>query len=75
MLPNTPGCYTASPASDEPHRAGGDDKDAVVLFSIRNNCGTCYELLDDHGEIVSALGFDDFKNIYAAPSIANNPED
>ena len=48
-----------------------DDEDVVILFSIRSNGGTCYELLDDQGKIISTLGFDDFKNIYAA-SAANN---
>ena len=63
------GCYTASPASDKPHREGGGDEDVVILFSIRSNGGTCYEILDDQGEIVSTLGFDDFKNIYAAGAV------
>jgi hypothetical protein len=63
------GRYTASPASDEPHREGGGEKDAIILFSIRSNGGTCYEILDDEQEVISTLGFDDFKDIYAASTL------
>ena len=59
------GRYTASPASEEPHREGGGDDDVIILFSIRSDGGVCYELLDDDHNVASTLGFEDFKNIYA----------
>jgi hypothetical protein len=60
------GRYTVSPASEEPHREGGGDQDTVILFSIRSGGGTCYEILDDNQEVLFTLGFEDFKDIYAA---------
>lgn len=60
------GRYTASPACEEPHREGGGDEGAVILFSIRSGGGVCYEILDEDQAVVSTLGYDDFKNLYEA---------
>lgn len=54
------GKYTISPASDEPHREGGGDVDAIVLFSIRGSDGIFYEILDDDLNTVATLGMQDF---------------
>ncbi|MGJ0620313.1 MAG: regulator [Methylocystis sp.] len=54
------GRYTVTPPSDEPHREGGGDRDAIVLFAIYGDNDPVYELLDDAQNIVSALRFDDF---------------
>lgn len=60
------GRYTASPADIEPHREGGGDADAIVLFSIRSAGGSCYEVLDDERNVVAELGWEDFQGLYAA---------
>lgn len=54
------GTYTVSPASDDPHREGGGDVDAIVLFSIRGGKGVFYEILDDDLHTVTTLGMRDF---------------
>ncbi|QSA98510.1 regulator [Methylococcus sp. EFPC2] len=53
------GSYKVSPPSEEPHREGGGDVDAVVLFSIRGSEGVFYEILDDHLNVTATLGMDD----------------
>lgn len=54
------GRYTSNPASDEPHREGGGDEDAIVLFSIRGSDGGFYEILDDELNVIAKLGMQDF---------------
>lgn len=58
------GAYTVSPASAEPHREGGGDVDAIVLFSIRGGKGVLYEILDDDMNCMATLGTQDFVNLY-----------
>lgn len=58
------GTYTCSPASDEPHREGGGETDAIVFFSIRSPAGVLYEILDDDLNTIAALSTDDFANLY-----------
>lgn len=60
------GSYTASPASNEPHREGGGDIDAVVLFSVRGNDGVLYEVLDDDSNLVATLSMQDIIGLYKA---------
>lgn len=64
------GRYTASPASDEPHREGGGEQDVIILFSIRGTDGTMYEILDDEHNIIGTLGLADFEAMYAGQSAA-----
>lgn len=59
------GSYTSSPASDEPHREGGGDEGAVVLFSLRGN-GILYEVLDDEQNIIDTVSFQDFYDLFEA---------
>jgi hypothetical protein len=54
------GSYKVSAPSDDPHREGGGDVDAVVLFAIYGDNDPIYELLDDNQNIVGALRFEDF---------------
>lgn len=58
------GSYTSSPASDEPHRECGGDQGAVVFFSIRGGEGVLYEVLDDEGNSVGTLSFQDFSDLF-----------
>jgi hypothetical protein len=60
------GSYTVSPASNEPHREGGGDIDAVVLFSVRGNDGVLYEVLDDDSNLVATLSMQDIIGLYKA---------
>ena len=60
------GSYTASPASNEPHREGGGDIDAVILFSVRGNDGVLYEVLDDDSNLVATLSMQDMIGLYKA---------
>jgi hypothetical protein len=60
------GRYTASPASDEPHREGGGSVDTIILFSIRSGGGVCYEMLDDEQNLVASLGWNEFVALAAA---------
>lgn len=66
------GTYTASPASPEPHREGGGDTDAIVMFSIRGGDGVLYEILDDELNCVGTLGMADFVGLYQAQSAAGD---
>lgn len=65
------GSYTTSPASDAPHREGGGDRDAIVLFSIRGGDEVFYEILDEHHNILTKLGMQDFIALYRQQN--NNP--
>jgi quercetin dioxygenase-like cupin family protein len=58
------GRYTVSPASDEPHREGGGDEEAIVFFSIRGSDGVLYEILDDGLNVVATLSMQDFIDLY-----------
>jgi hypothetical protein len=60
------GRYTSSPASDEPHSEGGGDQDAIVLFSIRGSGGVLYQILDDAGNWLADLSWQDFVDLYQA---------
>ncbi|MEQ1638517.1 MAG: regulator [Methylococcales bacterium] len=60
------GTYTVSPASDESHREGGGDVDAIVLFSIRGSDGVLYEILDDSLAVIATLSMQDFIGLYKA---------
>lgn len=53
------GSYTVSPASEEPHREGGGDEGAIVLFSIRASDGILYEILDDEANLVGTVSMQD----------------
>ncbi|MCB2427940.1 regulator [Methylophaga pinxianii] len=58
------GSYTASPADITPHRECGGDEGTIVLFSIRGTDGLMYEILDDNGDTIAALGMQDFIGLY-----------
>jgi quercetin dioxygenase-like cupin family protein len=60
------GSFTTSPPSDEPHREGGGDEDAIVFFSIRGSDGVLYEILDDDLNEIASLSMPDFINLYQA---------
>lgn len=60
------GRFTSSPASDEPHREGGGEQDAIVLFSIRGSDGVLYQILDDAGNWLADLSWQDFVDLYQA---------
>ena len=53
------GSYTVSPASEDPHREGGGDEGAIVLFSIRESDGILYEILDDEANLVGTVSMQD----------------
>lgn len=59
------GRFTSSPASDEPHREGGGDVDAIVLFSICGD-GVFYEILDNDSNVIAELGMPEFIELYQA---------
>jgi len=62
------GSYTVSPPSDDPHReGGGDGQDAVVIFTVYDNDGVAYEILDDALTIVATLGYQEFAALRDAP--------
>ncbi|MGJ0516622.1 MAG: regulator [Methylomicrobium sp.] len=58
------GRYTVSPPSDEPHREGGGEEEAIVFFSIRGSDGVFYEILDDDQNVIAILGMQDFVDLY-----------
>lgn len=58
------GSYTSSPASLEPHREGGGEEGAVVLFSIRGNEGILYEILDDDANLIGTLSMQDLIDLH-----------
>ncbi len=57
------GRYTCSLPTEEPHREGGGDEDAIVLFSIRGD-ELLYEILDDDGNVAATLGWQDFLHLH-----------
>lgn len=64
------GRYTVSEPSEIPHREGGGEQDAIVLFSIRGSEGILYEILDDETNGVGELNWRDFIDLYAAQTSA-----
>lgn len=61
------GSYTVSPASELPHREGGGEQDAIVLFSIRPGEGeVLYELLDDALTPLGVITFETLVALYQA---------
>lgn len=58
------GRYTSSQPSEEPHREGGGEIDAVVLFSIRGGSGVFYQVLDDELNVIAELGMKEFVDLY-----------
>ncbi|MRV71470.1 regulator [Duganella sp. FT92W] len=68
------GRYTVSPASERPHREGGGEQEAIVLFSIRPGTDELiYELLDDAGDPVGTITFQTLVELYQA-QLAGRPE-
>jgi hypothetical protein len=57
------GRFTVAPPSEEPHREGGGDQDAIVLFAVYGD-GALYEALDERMNVVRTLGVQDFVNFY-----------
>lgn len=53
------GSYTSSEPG-EPHREGGGDQHAVVLYSVRGKDGVLFELLDEDLNVVGTLSMEDF---------------
>jgi len=62
------GSYKVSPPSEEPHREGGGDVDAVVLFSIRGSDGVFYEILDENLNTTATLGMQDLVDLHRETS-------
>jgi hypothetical protein len=60
------GSFTSTPPSEEPHREGGGDEDAIVFFSIRGSDGVLYEILDGDLNVISSLAMQDFIDLYRA---------
>lgn len=61
------GSYTVSPASETPHREGGGEQDAIILFSIRpGNDEVLYELLDDELNPLGTITFQALVELYRA---------
>ena len=60
------GRYTVSQPDHEPHQEGGQDRDVIILFSIRGTDGDMYEILDNEMNQVTTLGMDDFEGLLAA---------
>lgn len=67
------GSYTVSPASEQPHREGGGEQDAIVFFSIRpGNDEALYELLDDALNPLGTITFQTLVELHQAQQ-ANTP--
>ncbi len=58
------GRYTSSQPSDEPHREGGGEVDAIVFFSIRGSDCVLYEILDDELNVIAKLGMREFIDLH-----------
>lgn len=59
------GSYTISPASEQPHREGGGEQDAIVFFSIRpGNDDVLYEILDDALNPLGTITFQTMVDLY-----------
>ncbi len=57
------GRFTVAPPSDEPHREGAGDEDAIVLFAIHGD-GPLYQALDDEMAVVRTLAAQDFAALH-----------
>jgi hypothetical protein len=57
------GRFTIAPPSEEPHREGGGDRDALVLFVIYGE-DALYQALDDEMKVVRTLGVPDFVGLF-----------
>ena len=57
------GSMTSTPPSEDPHREGAGDQDAVVAFSMRRRKGVMYEILDDEMNIVDTISFQDLVDL------------
>jgi hypothetical protein len=53
------GSFNVAPPSNDPHREGGGDQDAIVLFAIHGD-GALYEALDDELNVLRTLTAQDF---------------
>ena len=61
------GSYTVSPASENPHREGGGEQDAIVFFSIRpGDDDVLYELLDDALNPIGTITFQTLVELHQA---------
>lgn len=62
------GSYTVSPKSDTPHReGGGQQQDAIVLFSMRPAPGEIlYEILDEQQQLIAELSLEALHGIFLA---------
>jgi hypothetical protein len=54
------GSYTVSPPSEDPHREGGGDQDAIVFFTIFGGDSVAYEILDDAQNIIATFSQTEF---------------
>lgn len=70
------GSYTVSPADMRPHsEGGGEDADAIVLFSMRPDPGQrLYELLDDNGEAIGEIDLPLLHQLWLAQDGAQQSE-
>jgi hypothetical protein len=57
------GRFTVAPPSDDPHREGAGDQDAIVLFVIYGD-GALYQALDDEANVATVLSVSDFIRLY-----------
>jgi hypothetical protein len=57
------GRFTVAPPSDDPHREGAGDQDAIVLFVIYGD-GALYQALDDEMHVLRVLSMADFVGFY-----------
>lgn len=57
------GRFITAPPSNEPHREGGGDQDAIVLFAIYGD-GALYQALDEQMNVIRTLGVQDFVDLY-----------
>jgi len=60
------GLNTVNPASKGTHREGGGYNDSVILFSTRSSGGSYYEFIDEDGDSVRVLWWEELKVMYAA---------
>jgi 2,4'-dihydroxyacetophenone dioxygenase len=60
------GSYTLS-APGGVHTEGAGDVDCIVIYNIRGNgSDEMFDVLDDAGQIVGKINFDDFASLYEA---------
>ena len=61
------GTYTITPGHETPHREGGGQTDAIVLFSMRPAPGEIlYEILDDQQQVIAELGLETLHGLFLA---------